>query len=209
MNLKYIIKESMLIGISGKLGSGKDYILHQVIIPVLEKWNNSYLHLNLADQIKVNVMTHNAISYDDVYIQKTQETRRLLQLEGTEYGRDKYGYDIWVNYFHHWKTVFEQRGIQFILCSDVRFKNEFNYFKQHNTFLVKIYAPEFNQARLLQESKGDPSIMNQIASHPSECDLDSVDDTEFNLIIHNFKGIDINTLQNEFIQAFQQFTLNT
>lgn len=198
----------MLIGVCGKLGSGKDYILSHVIIPIICSWNETYLHLNLADQIKINVMTKDKIPYHDVYIQKTQTTRRLLQLEGTEKGRDVHGQDIWINYFHNWKSVFESRGITFILCSDVRFINEFNYFKEQGGFLIKIHAPELNHERLVQESNGDEQLLNQIKNHPSECQLDNLQDSEFDLIVHNFKGIKLEQIQQEFLHAFNSLRLS-
>ena len=49
----------LLIAVSGKLGSGKDYITSEIIVPVIKRLRMSFLQLNFADQIKVNVMTKN------------------------------------------------------------------------------------------------------------------------------------------------------
>jgi CO dehydrogenase nickel-insertion accessory protein CooC1 len=78
----------VLIGIAGKMGCGKDYICNNIIIPILKHNNETFLQIAFADQIKINVMTKHNIEFKDVYINKTTETRRLLQLEGTENGRD-------------------------------------------------------------------------------------------------------------------------
>jgi hypothetical protein len=113
----------MFIGITGKMGVGKDYILSNKIKPLLDKLNVKNLQVSFADQIKVNVMTISNISFEDVYKQKTQKTRKLLQQEGTENGRNLYGKDIWISYFDNWTKVHKSRGIDVILICDVRFKN--------------------------------------------------------------------------------------
>lgn len=195
----------MLFGVCGKLGSGKDFFATHVILDSLREKGESCLHLNLADQIKTNVMTKQNISYDDVYHTKTKDTRRLLQSEGTENGRNLFGNDIWIKYFDNWKNVFMSRGISHIICTDIRFKNELAYFKENNAFLIKIIAPELNNERLLQESQGDPHVLNTIQTHISECDLDDIPNSEFNLVIHNHKNKDIHTLYSEFTNAYSEF----
>ena len=67
-----------VIGITGKLGSGKDYITNNVIIPVLNKMNYRYLQCAFADQIKVNVMSKNNIRYEDLYENKTHVSRTII-----------------------------------------------------------------------------------------------------------------------------------
>ena len=181
----------MLIGIVGKLGTGKDFCLTNLIIPILKSKNLRYTELSFADQIKVNVMTKNNVDFENVYVNKTSETRTLLQTEGTENGRDILGENIWVMYFDSWKKVHESRGVNIILCSDVRFKNEFNYIKENNGIIIKIVSPIRNNNRLLSESKNDPETMKKISLHRSECDLDDLSDTLFDLIIDNDPGKDL------------------
>ena len=71
----------IVIGVTGKLGSGKDYITNHVIIPVIEKIKYRYLQCAFADQIKVNVMTKNNISYNDVYENKTPESGNYYRMK--------------------------------------------------------------------------------------------------------------------------------
>lgn len=174
----------IVIGISGKLGSGKNFITTNVILPVLEKLERKYLEISFADQIKINVMTKNGIDYSDVYMCKTESSRQLLQTEGTEIGRaaDK---NIWVNYLDNWIKVFNFRGIDTFVISDCRFMNEFDYIKNSSGIMIKIIAPKRNNSRLLQESCGSLEAYNKISTHRSECDLDSITDDMFNLIIYN------------------------
>ncbi len=45
----------MIIGICGKLGSGKDYCLLNLVNKVLKERNETFLNMAFADQLKVNV----------------------------------------------------------------------------------------------------------------------------------------------------------
>jgi hypothetical protein len=144
------------------------------------------LQISLADQIKVNAMTKEGISYEDVFIKKNEKTRKLLQKEGTELGRNVLGKDIWIQYYKNWVKIFEKRGIRAITTCDIRFKNEFEWFKsQKNTFLIRINAPKRNHARLLQESNGKDDIYKILSNHISECDLDDIKDNQFDFVIKN------------------------
>ena len=154
------MNKTIIIGISSKMGCGKDFITQNHIIPFLEnKLKIKTLQISLADQIKVNVMTKENISYKDVYVNKNEKTRKLLQMEGTELGRDVFGKDIWIRYYQNWVTVLQGRGIRAITTCDIRFKNELEWFKsQKNTVLIRIHAPKRNNQRLLQESNEKKDI---------------------------------------------------
>jgi dephospho-CoA kinase len=195
-----------IIGVSGKLGSGKDFITSNVIIPVLEKLQKRYLNLNFADQIKINVITKNGINYSDVYETKTESSRQLLQKEGTEIGRtaDK---NTWVNYLDNWIKVHYSRGVNTFVVSDVRFMNEFDYVKNLNGIMIKIIAPKRNNIRLLQESNGNKDVYDKISIHRSECDLDLLSDDLFNLVIYNDieDQFNIEYLQNKFELLLQKY----
>ena len=187
-----------IIGVSGKLGTGKNYITTNVILPVLEKLQKKYLEIAFADQIKVNVMTKNGINYSDVYENKTHESRQLLQKEGTEVGRES-NPNIWIDYLDNWIKVYCNRGINTFITSDVRFLNEFEYIKnQCNGIMIKIIAPKRNEKRLLQESDGSTIIYEKISTHRSECDLDNLTDDTYDLVINNDNSICIIKLMEKF-----------
>lgn len=178
----------MIIGISGKLGSGKDYICNNVIIPILKNKDCTFLQMCFADQIKVNVMTKNNIDFKDVYVNKNKQTRTLLQTEGTELGRDLLGDDIWIRYFDNWMSVYKSRGIDHFIVTDVRFKNEVDYIKRSGGILIRIDAPKRNYQRLLTESNGDLDVLQKLSSHISECNLDNLSNDNYDLIIKNDIG---------------------
>lgn len=193
-----------IIGLCGKMGVGKDYIATNVIIPILEKkFYQRCLQLSFADQIKANVISKNNIAYEDVYIRKTEETRRLLQREGTDNGRNIIGKDVWVKYFDSWCKIFSGRGIDHFVVCDVRFQNEVEYIKSRNGIVIKIDAPTRNNVRLLQESKGDKIIYDKIRSHESECNLDGLNDNDFDIIVNNDgDGLDVDKLKNQLVKKF-------
>lgn len=188
-----------IIGVSGKLGSGKDFFTTNVILPVLRKRKQNYLQLSFSDQIKINVMTKNNIDYSDVYETKTKSSRQLLQTEGTDIGR-AFDKDIWINYFDNWVRAFNFRGISTFIASDCRFINEFDYIKKSEGIIIKIVAPKRNNLRLLQESNGNQEAYDKISTHSSECDLDLLSDNMFDLVIYNDQEdqFDIIDLQNQF-----------
>lgn len=178
----------MIIGISGKLGCGKDYICNNLIIPILKNKDCTFLQMCFADQIKVNVMTKNNIDFEDVYVNKNKQTRTLLQTEGTELGRDLLGDDIWIRYFDNWMSVYKSRGIDHFIVTDVRFQNEVEYIKQSGGILIRIDAPKRNYQRLFTESNGDLDVLQKLSSHISECNLDNLSNDNYDLIIPNDIG---------------------
>jgi hypothetical protein len=197
----------VIIGICGKMGSGKDYLASKVIIPFIEgTLKQKCIKLCLADQIKVNVVTKNNVSFDQVFVEKTQDTRRMLQLEGTDKGRNKLGQDIWIKYLHTWSRVFENRGIDHVVTCDVRFKNEMNFIKSNGGVLIKVVAPERNMERLYKESGGDQVVHNILASHISECDLDDVSNDEYDIVVSNDKvdTCDVDLLHDVLMKKLSQ-----
>ena len=192
------MNKRVIIGVTGKLGSGKDYITNNVIVPVIKKINSRYLQCAFADQIKVNVMTKNNISYSDVYENKTPESRQLLQNEGTEVGREQ-DRNIWVKFLDNWINVHHNRGVNVYVISDARFKNEYEFVKNEG-IMIKVVAPNRNQDRLLKESRGDNSIYKKISQHASECDLDDFSNDKYDMVIYNDIDniIDLDELQCRF-----------
>lgn len=188
----------MLIGICGKLGSGKDYFATHALKRIID----NAVHINFADQIKMNTIVKNNVSFNSVVHNKTQATRILLQHEGTENGRDRYGQDVWIKYYDNWVKLFQSRGIENIVCTDIRFPNEFEYFKKRGGFIIKIVSPELNHRRLMIESCGDHGVYNKISSHISECSLDHIPDSDYNLVVHNDKNKSVEELTKLFKEAF-------
>jgi phosphomevalonate kinase len=178
----------MIIGVSGKMGTGKDYIIENYIKPFIEnELGEKCIILSFADMIKINLMVHHNIQLDELYGRKTPEIRNLLQLEGTEKGRCVFGDNIWIRYVKAWYELHKSRGIKYILVPDVRFKNEYDFIKQ-NGIVFRINAPNRNEKRLRDESFNEENY-NKIKNHQSEIELD---DFKFDIIINNDNNINCN-----------------
>lgn len=178
-------KDIILIGICGKMGCGKNYISEKYLLPILKSMGFIPLEMSLADQIKINVMTKDNLQYEELYVEKSDKTRTLLQYEGTECGRQKFGEDIWIRYINNWISIYSKRGITAFIVPDIRFKNEADWIKESGGILIKVVAPDRNEQRLQRESRGDPVVYKRIKLHASETEIDNISDDVFDLIIDN------------------------
>lgn len=170
-----------LIGISGKMGVGKNYLAD-----ILVKYNlNNYkvLQMAFADQLKVDCIVRDGVEYDKVFGDKDKNSRMMLQRRGTEEGRDKYGKDIWVNYMRNWIRIYGERGIDAVIITDVRFKNEAVLVKEMGGVLINIVSPKRNIIRVEKECLKFGGSIQDTMSHRSETDLD--DFNEFDYVFNN------------------------
>ena len=171
----------MWIGISGKMGSGKDYFAENFLIPFLESTlKEKCIIISFADMIKINLMTFNDINLKDVYVDKTNEIRTKLREEG-QGKKQLYGDDIWIKYVKNWGNLHLSRGFKHIIITDVRFKNEYDFVNSMDGVVIRINAPNRNHTRLLKESSNEEQY-KELVNHISETELDSV---PFKYVINN------------------------
>ena len=170
----------VIIGFSGKMGSGKNYIAESIVAPFLRKNGFQVVVIAFADQLKIDVMNKYNLSYEDVFDRKTLATRDILQLEGTENGREKRGADVWIKYVASWIAIFAARGIEHFLIPDVRFRNEAEWILSQGGIIVKINAPDRHEEHCRTKNILPDKIM-----HSSETELDEWDG--YNLFINNRK----------------------
>jgi len=168
-----------LIGISGKIGSGKSYISEKILYPAFD----DCIILSFADHMKIDLCSKENIEYERVFIKKDRESRRLLQVYGTEEGRDKYGVDIWIKVMLNWIRLFSDRGIRTIIIPDVRFKNEAQFIKDNNGTLIRVISPKRTSETYVKEGL----ISSQL--HISETDLDNYND--FDCVLYNDAEYDV------------------
>jgi len=174
-------------GFSGKMGSGKNYVSEKMFIPKLNSINpKKTLVMAFADHFKIDACAKFNIDYNRIFVKKDDESRRMLQLAGTEEGRMKFGEDIWIKTLYAWMKVYADRGIErFIIC-DVRFPNEVELVKKLNGKVIRINAPKRNIDAVTRESGGNQDKFNSILNHSSEVALDNYDG--FDYIILNDYG---------------------
>ena len=105
--IEYYMSLPFIIAVSGKQGSGKDYIT-DLIIQRIKSTGISVSKMAFADQVKVNVATYNKdISIEQCLIgEKSSLIRTKLQQEGTENGRDVHGNDVWINMMENWIIIY-------------------------------------------------------------------------------------------------------
>lgn len=190
---EHLLDDIEIIGFSGKLGSGKNYVAEKLFFPKLSL-HKPTLCMALADHIKVDLCVKKNIEYNKLFFSKDAETRRLLQLEATENGRMIYGDDIWINILDKWIKLYASRGIKRFLITDIRFENEFEYIKSLGGLNILVIATDRVTQELLKEAYGDTCKMNEISEHSSEKGLDYMKD-QFDYIIYN----DINDLKDDSI----------
>ncbi len=162
--------EIEIYGLCGKMGVGKDYIVQNLLLPKLSFKNT--LVMALADQIKMDCCVKHGIEYERLYGEKDEESRRMLQVRGTDKGRVKHGEDVWIKYIDNWMRVYSERGIERFVVTDLRFPDEVEWLRSKGGIIIKVEAPERNRLRLMDESKNDMEKMKILESHRSETALD-------------------------------------
>lgn len=158
-----------VVGLSGKAGSGKDYIAQNVLIPL------GYSQFSFAWHFKVWIVGTGQATWDEVFVTKPPHVRKLLQEEGTERGRNVYGQNVWCETAGVWMRVLaENSGITKFVIPDVRFPNEVEFVQSLGGVVWRIHAPErVARSNLSEEAR----------HHISETALD--DYTGFNSVIAN------------------------
>jgi len=157
-----------LILLHGKARSGKGEVAKRLC----EEYG--YAEVGFADYLKELAIKIFGWNHDEIYVNKTPESRKFMQLLGTEIGRAK-DFDFWV------KKLEERLSEPFfkgknIVISDVRFKNEAEWGKSKGGQLWKVIRPNVEE---LIEANPD---------HASENDLK--DWESWDCIISNHKTLE-------------------
>lgn len=97
-----------IIGLLGHQGVGKNYIAEEILLKKLDY--KPTLVIAFADHFKVEGISKYDLEYNKVYGKKDFYTRKRLHFIGTEEGRQKFGYDIWIKTIHNWIKVYNSRG---------------------------------------------------------------------------------------------------
>ena len=182
-----------IIGISGKAGSGKDYIASKIVTP-----HYGYVPFSLAWHIKTGLIGKGMATYDEAFITKPPHVRHLLQQDGTENGRDVYGMDIWLDTAYAWmRLVYEQWGIARFVIPDVRFPNEVEYIQRHGGKVIRILAP--------QRVQNSPLSL-EARLHRSETALDEYPLDNFDALLDNDIGSE-DTLTDRVYTIFKTLNL--
>lgn len=187
----------VIIGISGKAHSGKDFTANYIIdsFPSLRVGK-----LSFADPIRD--MLSQIVDVDEIYRTGLKESRidwlgvslrELMQTLGTDWGRYLIDEDIWVNIA---KNRLETRFNSFdiVVIPDVRFQNEVDLILDNGGVIINIKADEYKHIESLfssheSESLGgfplpelNPNVFN-LYNDFSESYLISLNDILYDLVI--------------------------
>lgn len=175
----------MLIGISGKIGSGKDTLAELII-----KNDPSFVQKRFADKLKEIVMILGGVSHEDAYSQEGKNKfvkefgmtiGQMQQTLGTEvFGA--WDEETWIKaLFSGYGSDQGSRKPNWVI-SDVRFKNEADRIKLHGGILIRL--------------NGDPAKVrensNRDLNHASETSLDEY--PHFDYVYNN--DISLNALES-------------
>lgn len=189
-----------IIGISGKIGSGKDTfaeLFAEQLVGKVERHalaDNLRLITEIVSGVRMtttheinkpfcNVIRNYTQSQKNIVIKQFNKTiGETLQLIGTDLFRNNYDSDIWVKSFFNEQLNEKLNNGKIIIVPDVRFINEADYIIQEGGYLIRL--------------EGDPMGIRKNSlrdlNHISETELDNY--TKFDKIIYNDKK-DINALK--------------
>jgi hypothetical protein len=158
-----------VVGISGKAGSGKDFVGREVFRPA------GYSQWALAWPMKAQLIGQTEFTYHDVFHDKPPIVRHALQVIGTERGWHVYGREYWLKQADAWlRTMEENLGITKFYFTDIRFPHEVEWLRKRGGKLV----------RLLHANRRYPLAGTDAANHSSETALD--DWTDWDCVLENY-----------------------
>ena len=176
----------LIIGISGKMGSGKDTAA-KIIKEYFKEKNFEIIHF--ADPLKMFCIDYLGVNHDDVYTENGKKSfntfwnmtnREILQKIGTDCLRNHFDKNIWVKIIE--LKIKKSKNINFLI-PDVRFDNEAEMILNNGGVVLNI-------ERIAQKQD----------SHSSE---KGISENFITKTIKNDKTLDI--FQNEVVEFFKNY----
>jgi len=148
-----------LVAISGKAGSGKDYMAEEVVQPL------GFMRWSLAWPMKNEAVAEGIGTWQDAHLYKPPEMRDWLQQRGTERGWMIHGKDYWVDMAKAWMdTMWTFNGVDRFVVPDIRFPHEVEWVKRMGGLLIRMWAPG---------RENDSGLDTHGRQHSSETALDT------------------------------------
>jgi hypothetical protein len=143
-----------IIGISGKSGSGKNYIATNFLNPLLSL-NGRVIEVAFADLMKLVVaLDYPNLSYEELWIEKTPSIRTLLQTVGEE--KRESDPDIWVRALGFHLKILKHQGFKYAIITDVRYRNEVDFIeKELNGVVLRVSRVRHNKYSHISETDLD------------------------------------------------------
>jgi hypothetical protein len=133
----------------------------------IKKEYHSHKPIVLTDGMSIERLPSRVWTFSDVEQKKGHPAvRKLLQLVGTELGRDLIGYeDVWVD-----QLLSAAQNVENVVVDDCRFVNEAEALRENGFVLVRVTRPEEDRLAMMQTRY--PANFDEILNHPSELALD-------------------------------------
>ena len=179
MSTPATIKYPKILAFSGKIGSGKNYLSENQTFNYFRSRNKNVLIIAFADYLKTMCVVKERILYERLFHNKDEESRRTLQTRGM-IERKEYD-NIFIEVVECNLRLAAERGVDIVIISDLRFKNEFEFLKNIGATLIRIDAPNRSIDKVLKECNGDDKKASILFSHISEIDLDSCNEFDYYL----------------------------
>lgn len=141
-----------LLGLCGLARSGKSTIAREFVTV------HKAVPCSLATWFKVPAVVHGAPIREVFGENKSPETRRALQVTGTEEGRDKHGEDYWIRHAEADLYRLSRYGVELVVMDDIRFHNEADWCTGMGGLLVRLH-------------RDGAGLTGEAARHPSEADI--------------------------------------
>ena len=153
-----------IIAISGKQGSGKSTLAAALGATM------GCQHMKFAFPL---YLMHDAVCNvaKEFGLEPAKKEGKLLQFIGTEWGRETFGQDVWVNCLKH---RLEKSTANLIIIDDMRFPNELAMLKEIGATTVRLECSEELRSTRTDGWRGGEGLL-----HSSETALDHVNDWDY------------------------------
>jgi hypothetical protein len=183
----------MIIGISGKLGSGKDTVANYIKKKYPQFQNKSFAYkLKQIVSILTSCSMETTMTQEgkNIYVPEFDMTIGQMQQQiGTNVLRQHFNENVWIN-----ALMIELKKLEGdYIITDCRFKNEAQAVKDAGGIMIRVNRP-YNP--IAENSNRD-------LTHPSETDLD--DYTDFDFIVSN--DTDLQGLENKIVSILDSLNV--
>ena len=180
----------MLIGISGKAGSGKDTVA-AIIKALLHGEGQKVKRFSMADPLKRGCAELFGIDINDFYDRDKKEEvnkywgkspRELLIFVGTDLLRDQFDERVWVKRASLEINKLIERGYV-VIIPDIRFDNEVDFVEEFGGVMINVIRPNGSDVKEIKhKSEAGVKRTDKTIDILNDSDLDSLQQKIKNII---------------------------